>query len=652
MRGEPVALVLSVVYALLLASERVPKIRALKGWRTFSEVFPVLCVITAIQCAAHWFTAASEIRPPKFMPCLAAAMALALPTAVVTHARARRIVAGVTIVVTSFLALADALYYRFFGGILPLLGTSNAKQAWEVSSSIAALLMTRDLAFVYLLASGVWLALSRGDAPALGTRAKRLLLGGTLAASFVSIVFLGLDLRSWVQSFHSVKIFSWRQKLHETGIFGAHARDVARLVRSSRRSGEPPTPERVQELSRYLESHRRPAPDELFGVARGKNLIVIQVEALQQWVIDTRAHGVEISPFLNRLKRERALYFSGVWDQTMVSPTADAEFASMNSLHPMADAAICFRYAGNDFVALPGVLAHLGYSTLSAHAFERGFWNRAAIHPRYGFQHSFFDRELGDQPKIGWGLADKAFLLRALERVDRTQPPFMAFFITLSSHHPYDYVPVEERHIDTSGLPDMLNGYVGSMHYVDEALAGFFAAFEQRPYAKDTVVVVYGDHESRIPLDAAAEARAEKVLSLDSQTMKDVAGRSFATRKIPMLVVLPGAKEGRTLDGVGGHIDIAPTLLHLLGVPKPKAMMGRPLVESGGVVFRAEGSAVEGDRVRQSDGNCRTLAGKGLPASRCDDLGKRGEEQVQISWAITQYDLADRLSGEHHAASR
>ena len=61
--------------------------------------------------------AQSELRPPRFLMALAVSAALALPTVAVPRPRARRIVAGVTIAVLSFLALADALYFRFFGGI-------------------------------------------------------------------------------------------------------------------------------------------------------------------------------------------------------------------------------------------------------------------------------------------------------------------------------------------------------------------------------------------------------------------------------------------------------------------------------------------------------------------------------------------------------
>jgi phosphoglycerol transferase MdoB-like AlkP superfamily enzyme len=644
-QGGVVALVLSALLVLVLAFERVARMRAHRTWPVLRDVVPVLSVVLGAQCAATLFTLVSELAPPRFLPTLAVSAALALPSAVVNAGRARRIVAGLTIAIIAFLAFADAVYFRFFGAIVPLLGTSNAKQAWDVSSSIATLLLPRDFAFVVPVAAGIWLAASRppalrGETHPMTNSAFRF----AIALSLVGILFLSLDVAGWLKERHSVAIYSWKGSLHRTGIFGGHARDMARTWRIASQTGEPPSPRHVRTLHQYLDTTRTPVPDDSFGNARGKNLVVIQVEALQQWVIDTRVRGVEITPFLNRLKRERAMYFSGLWDQTAISPTADCEYLAMNSLHPLPDAAVVFRHAENDFVALPGLLGRQGYSTLSLHAFERGFWNRATIHPRYGFQHSHFDRELGPGPKVGWGLPDKILLPRALAQLDRTPAPFMALIITLTSHHPYDFIPLEERHIDTTGLPELLAGYVTSMRYVDEALADFFAAFATRPYASNSVIAVYGDHESKIVFDEAAEAQARPLLSLDSQTLDDLGQRSFATRKIPLFVVLPESTQGRTLAQVGGQIDISPTLLHLFGFSKPQPMIGRPLFGEGGAVVRHDGAAIEGDRLRLADGGCRTLGGKSLPPGDCASLGKRADEQLKASWAITQYNLAEQLA--------
>jgi phosphoglycerol transferase MdoB-like AlkP superfamily enzyme len=384
--------------------------------------------------------------------------------------------------------------------------------------------------------------------------------------------------------------------------------------------------------------------DELFGTLHGKNLVVLQVEAMQEWVIGTRVNGAEITPFLNRLKNERALYFSGVWDLTGISPTADCEYLSMNSQHPLANAAVVFKYADNHFVALPGVFANAGYDTLAMHAFERGFWNRARVYPSYGFRHMLFEKELGYGERFGWGLSDKAFFAKTLTNLDAAKKPFYALLITLTSHHPYTYLPASQHRIDTSGLPKMLADYVASIHYVDEALAAFFTALERRDYAKDTVVAIYGDHESRLVLDRDGEAAAKKALSLDEKTIADLARRSFATRKVPFFVVPPALSAPKTFERIGGQIDFAPTILHLFGLEKPLSMLGRALVEGEGSTVRFDGSGVDAAHVRQGDGSCRTRAGATVPPADCADIARRADEEVQISWTITEHDLAAKLS--------
>src|SRR5262245_56606266 len=102
LRGEPVALLLTAIFAVVLAAERVPRVRSLRAWPVLAEIFPVLAVVLAAQAAAHWFTAVSEFRPPLFVPTLIACAAFALPAAAVKRPRARRIVAGVTIVLMGF----------------------------------------------------------------------------------------------------------------------------------------------------------------------------------------------------------------------------------------------------------------------------------------------------------------------------------------------------------------------------------------------------------------------------------------------------------------------------------------------------------------------------------------------------------------------
>ncbi len=91
-----------------------------------------------------------------------------------------------------------------------------------------------------------------------------------------------------------------------------------------------------------------------------RNLVMIQVESLQGFVIGLEIGGREVTPFLNRWARE-SLWFSNITDQTRHGRSSDAELATQASLLPRTGGAAAFRYGSNDFIGLAEVLARSGY---------------------------------------------------------------------------------------------------------------------------------------------------------------------------------------------------------------------------------------------------------------------------------------------------
>ena len=71
----------------------------------------------------------------------------------------------------------------------------------------------------------------------------------------------------------------------------------------------------------------------LFGVAQGRNLIVVQIESLQNWAVTTRYNGQEITPNLNALIKDQSIYFDNYYEQRGSGNTSDAEYATNNSLY-------------------------------------------------------------------------------------------------------------------------------------------------------------------------------------------------------------------------------------------------------------------------------------------------------------------------------
>jgi len=135
------------------------------------------------------------------------------------------------------------------------------------------------------------------------------------------------------------------------------------------------TRERQVDKSLYTEPDY--SSSEYWGIAKQRNLIVIQVEALQNFVIGQTYNDQELTPVMNRLIAGDTFYFDHYYYQIGGGNTADAEFHVNNSLFAPESAAAYIQYAGNTYHGLPFLLKDHGYS--GAHAFHNyiaEFWNR------------------------------------------------------------------------------------------------------------------------------------------------------------------------------------------------------------------------------------------------------------------------------------
>ena len=299
------------------------------------------------------------------------------------------------------------------------------------------------------------------------------------------------------------QMFRARSVVEQLGPFGYHAYDTWNYLRGTwlRR---PATAAQVDEALAWLRE-RAPlrAGGAGFAAARGKNLIVVQVESLQDFVVDFTVGGQEVMPHLRRWTGD-SLRFTNVTDQTSEGRTSDAEFTTLTSLLPLDHGAVAFRFPGNHYAALPRVLTEHGYATLSAVAFEPGFWNRQVMHPAYGFQRSLFEPDFQMTEQIGWGLNDHDFLQQMVPRLEQLPRPFAAWLITLSLHHPFESFPDAHKVLKLGALEGTSFGnYLHTMRFFDQALEDFKAALARDGLLDSSMLVVFGDHDAGFARDAS-----------------------------------------------------------------------------------------------------------------------------------------------------
>ena len=478
----------------------------------------------------------------------------------------------------SLLILGDVFYYRFFGDVLSTPAMLAAHQTGRVWGSVGRLFTPGLLWLLIDWPFAIWLVarMSRRPDPASPSRAR------VLAAAAVALA--GLAVSGAIVSAPRVlastpldQMFRARSVVEQLGPFGYHAYDTWNYVHATwlRR---PATPAQVQDAVDWLRQ-RAPlrAGGPAFGAARGRNLIVVQVESLQDFAVDFTVGGQEVMPHLRRWTGD-SLRFVNVTDQTGEGRTSDAEFTTLTSLLPLDHGAVAFRFPGNHYAALPRVLAEHGYTTLSAVAFEPGFWNRQVMHPAYGFQRSLFEPDFQLTEQIGWGLNDRDFLQQMVPRLEQLPRPFGAWLITLSLHHPFDAFPDAHKVLKLGALEGTSFGnYLHTMRFFDQALEDFKTALARGGLLDGSVLVIFGDHDAGFARDASLARTIGIGTDAAAWTLND---------RVPMFI-RAGEPEGAGAETglIGarampaGQTDLAPTVLALLGIdPAPLPYFGRNLL--------------------------------------------------------------------------
>ena len=305
------------------------------------------------------------------------------------------------------------------------------------------------------------------------------------------------------------------------------------------------------------------------GIAEGRNVITIQVEALQNFVLNLEYNGQVITPNLNALLTQDTLYFDNYYYQIGGGNTADAEFAVNNSLYAPVDEAAYSRYADNDFYSMAKLLKDNGWTSATAfHGYVNTFWNRNVAYPGQGFDAYLSGSDYYAEPAevAGMGVSDGEFFVRAVDYLKEQSGPFYAFMVTLTSHYAfelpaqYNMLTLKDEHVGT-----LFGNYLQSVHYFDHAVGMLIDALKAANLYDNTIITFYGDHFGLPVYDWQSKLFLTELLGTEYTYESHF--------NVPLMIHIPGSGVTETKSVAGGHIDVMPTLLHLLGLKNEKGIM-------------------------------------------------------------------------------
>jgi lipoteichoic acid synthase len=614
-----------------------------------------VAVADVVWCAAALFSKQLLLVPEALLEptavayWLTAAVALALPLAglLLLPRRIRLWTLFAAGVAGTGIILSDIFYYRFFGDVVSAPAVLAARQTGHVLGSIRSL-FTRDLLWLVIDLPVALILIVRLDRTifvrrpsARAERAAAAAVGAVLAVTAAT-----LSVPRVLAEGRLDQIFRNRAVVEQLGPFGYHAFDLWSYMRATlmrpRASGAD-----IESARRWFAERAplRSGSGPFFGAARGRNLVVVQVESLQNFVVDYRIDGQQVMPNLRRWSAD-SVRFTNVTDQTSEGRTSDAELATLVSLLPLDHGAAAFRFPGNHYIGFPRVLGERGYTTLSAVPFEPGFWNRRVMHPAYGFQQSLFEPDFTLTEQIGWGLNDRDFLQQMVPRLEKLPQPFCAWLITLSLHHPFDDFPDRHKTLSLGALDRTPFGnYLHTMRFFDHALEDFRAALARDGLLDRTMLVVFGDHDAGFARTAELAGLVGVGPDEASWTLND---------RVPLFIRVPDAAETLPHDvsRPAGQTDFAPTLLALLGIdPAPLPYVGRNLFgqPDDPPVVRPYGEWLDSVHLFMNQTNGKTAtcfdvtAQKYTDASRCAEADRRATRARDVSRSVIVDDLQQRL---------
>ena len=276
-------------------------------------------------------------------------------------------------------------------------------------------------------------------------------------------------------------------------------------------------------------------------LARKLNVVLIIGESMGSEYVDglDNDSGASIAPNIAALGRQ-GLFFTNVY--ATGNRTVRGLEALLTSFPPIPGISTARRDGSEHMNSLPHLLNGMGYRTAFLYGGRALFDNMGTYWRGIGYQHVWDEGNIRkDGFSTVWGVADEYLFTEALRRMDENTKdgkPIFLSLLTVSNHRPYTYPKGRIKQ-----NPDrQYRQYAAA--YADWAIGDFIRRAKTHAWFDDTVFIVIGDHGPRVYGAAVVPVPSYRV---------------------PLVFYSPKHIKPRTRAVLGSSIDVAPTLLGLLG---------------------------------------------------------------------------------------
>jgi len=308
-----------------------------------------------------------------------------------------------------------------------------------------------------------------------------------------------------------------------------------------------------------------------------KNLVIIVQESLGAEFVGALA-GLGVTPNLDELS-DQGIWFTNLY-ATGTRSVRGLEAVVSGFTPTPARSVVKLGRSQRNFFTLAGLLGRSGYESSFIYGGEAQFDNMRRFFMNNGFDR-VIDKSDYEQPKFvgSWGVSDEDLFDRAHEEFSTEhEKPFFSLVFTSSNHSPFQFPDGRIELFDAEK-----NTVNNAVKYADFALGEFIKKARKSNYWDDTVFLIVADHNSRVYGNEVVPVKRFHIPGL----------------------ILGGSITPSVITTVASQIDLAPTLLSLIGVACEHPMIGRDLMQpkmqasAGRAIMQFNGSQayMEGDQV-------------------------------------------------------
>ena len=477
--------------------------------------------------------------------------------------RGRTITTIVTDILLSILLFADNVYHTYSSSVLSVAQIMNLQYGEEIMDTLPMLIQAKEI--LYFLDILLIIVLLCTKFLKIHKKAKTN-WKMKLAKVTIGIISITLFFKIDVDFIEKAKEDPYNKdmQIKKSTIYGYHILDIENTI-NIKKQAKYTTKETLlsdyDELKEKYDEHYGKTNYDLQGVLKGKNVIILQLESIQNFVINKEINGKEITPNLNKFINEN-IEISNMFMQSY-SSTADSEFSAVTSLYPMENGMSYSRYYTNAYDDIFTMFENEGYTTSYMHGNYGFFWNRENVYKSFEVENIELKDSFADTSENIMGyLSDELLYTQAVEKLKGYNMPFVSYIVSASSHTSFSLDGLQDRSkvsIDVGKYKDTFFGnYLESVNYVDYAFGIFIEKLKEADLYDDTVILLFGDHNG---MDMYNEEMLDFLQGTDSNLTDTDIKLNYI--RVACGMKIPGI-ENMKIEKPVSKLDIKPTFAYLI----------------------------------------------------------------------------------------